>query len=319
MAIHSRSWQSEGYRFGFNTQEKTPEIAPDTYTAEFWQYDSRVARRWNVDPVDKPWESSYAAFANNPIWFVDWAGNDTTFFPNKQNRKEAEKDKALKTFDSPEMMSEVVDVYWHEGSDKYSEGWYFSNEYKEILTGSSENNKPMFPLMVRLATRDILLNDKAEITKKDLSTDELIALGVLAKKSLQKGRKNIKYSDYKTHQGDNPFSDVSSIDADTPGESTFALIAKYNNPFYILKTSLGQASIIKEKGDFFVIDEYDFNNAPKARKNKSTWEKFSSYISGVGEAGLNPYKQVRNLGTYYGSMPGDGMKIKIKISKLLLK
>ncbi|MCC5945217.1 MAG: hypothetical protein JJT94_09790 [Bernardetiaceae bacterium] len=88
MAIHSRSWQSEGYRFGFKTQEKTPEIAPDTYTAELWQYDSRVARRWNVDPVDKPWESSYAAFANNPIWFVDIDGQDTLVMHLERNWEE---------------------------------------------------------------------------------------------------------------------------------------------------------------------------------------------------------------------------------------
>ncbi|MCC5943869.1 MAG: hypothetical protein JJT94_02970, partial [Bernardetiaceae bacterium] len=75
MAIHSRSWQSEGYRFGFNTQEKTPEIAPDTYTAEFWQYDSRIARRWNTDPRTNPSISTYAAFANNPMIFTDHLGD----------------------------------------------------------------------------------------------------------------------------------------------------------------------------------------------------------------------------------------------------
>ena len=47
------------YRFGFNGQEKDDEIFGSTgtsYTAEFWQYDARIGRRWNVDPVDKPWE-----------------------------------------------------------------------------------------------------------------------------------------------------------------------------------------------------------------------------------------------------------------------
>ena len=49
----------------------------NSYTAEYWQYDSRLGRRWNVDPVVKPWESPYAAFANNPIRCTDRKGADT--------------------------------------------------------------------------------------------------------------------------------------------------------------------------------------------------------------------------------------------------
>ena len=67
------------YRFGFNGMEKDDEVFNSTgssYTAEFWQYDSRLGRRWNIDPVVKPWESSYATFANNPILYVDTKGDD---------------------------------------------------------------------------------------------------------------------------------------------------------------------------------------------------------------------------------------------------
>jgi len=65
-----------GYRFGFGGQEKDDEISGNgnTYTAEYWEYDARLGRRWNVDPVVKPWESSYAAFANNPIVYNDPTG-----------------------------------------------------------------------------------------------------------------------------------------------------------------------------------------------------------------------------------------------------
>jgi hypothetical protein len=66
------------YRFSINGQEKTPEIAPNTTTAEFWQYDARIGRRWNVDPISKVYESPYVTFADNPLWFQDPAGNDTT-------------------------------------------------------------------------------------------------------------------------------------------------------------------------------------------------------------------------------------------------
>ena len=69
-----------GYRFGFNGQEKDDEITGQVgsvYTAQYWEYDARIGRRWNVDPVYKPHESPYACFANNPIWFVDPLGLDT--------------------------------------------------------------------------------------------------------------------------------------------------------------------------------------------------------------------------------------------------
>jgi len=62
-----------GYRYGFGGQEKDDEISGNnnSYTAAFWEYDPRLGRRWNIDPVVKPWESSYATFSNNPIFYND--------------------------------------------------------------------------------------------------------------------------------------------------------------------------------------------------------------------------------------------------------
>ncbi len=70
----------DDYRFGFNTQEKVDEIAGigNHTTALFWEYDTRLGRRWNLDPVFKEYESPYSTFGNNPILFTDWKGNDTT-------------------------------------------------------------------------------------------------------------------------------------------------------------------------------------------------------------------------------------------------
>ncbi|MEA3495523.1 MAG: RHS repeat-associated core domain-containing protein, partial [Bacteroidota bacterium] len=84
-----RNFSAEEYRFGFQGQERDDEIKGEgnSYTAEFWQYDSRLGRRWNVDPVDKPWESPYACFANNPIWFVDPNGADTSFSDNNTRQQ----------------------------------------------------------------------------------------------------------------------------------------------------------------------------------------------------------------------------------------
>jgi len=72
--LPGRNYSSGSYRFGFNGQEKDDEVFGATgtsYTADFWQYDSRTGRRWNIDPVVKPHESSYLAFSGNPIYFAD--------------------------------------------------------------------------------------------------------------------------------------------------------------------------------------------------------------------------------------------------------
>ena len=68
------------YRYGFQGMEKVDEIngvSGSHYTAKFWEYDARLGRRWNVDPVVKYDQSGYSAFANNPIWFIDPSGADT--------------------------------------------------------------------------------------------------------------------------------------------------------------------------------------------------------------------------------------------------
>jgi RHS repeat-associated protein len=77
MVIKERSWSSSSYRFGFNGQEMDDEVAGDgnSYTAQFWQYDSRLGRRWNVDPVYSNAASNYQSFSNRPIVMVDPNGN----------------------------------------------------------------------------------------------------------------------------------------------------------------------------------------------------------------------------------------------------
>ncbi|MBX9853559.1 MAG: hypothetical protein K2X86_17585 [Cytophagaceae bacterium] len=61
------------YGYGFNGIEKTDEISGtgNHYSAQFWEMDPRLGRRWERDPVVKMHESPYAILGNNPIWFVD--------------------------------------------------------------------------------------------------------------------------------------------------------------------------------------------------------------------------------------------------------
>jgi hypothetical protein len=81
MAMTERGFvESAGkkYRFGFNTQERDEDINSEHYTAEFWEYDSRSGRRWNVDPKTGkyPALSGYSVLFNSPILRNDPFGDE---------------------------------------------------------------------------------------------------------------------------------------------------------------------------------------------------------------------------------------------------
>ena len=65
------------YRFGYNGQEKVNEMSGigNHNTAEFWEYDTRLVRRWNLDPKPNVSMSQYSTFGNNPILNLDLKGD----------------------------------------------------------------------------------------------------------------------------------------------------------------------------------------------------------------------------------------------------
>lgn len=81
------------YRYSFNGQQQDNEISGLTgthTTAMFWEYDARLGRRWNVDPLSKlaaGW-SPYRAFFCNPILYSDPFGLFETRKEARQYRKE---------------------------------------------------------------------------------------------------------------------------------------------------------------------------------------------------------------------------------------
>ncbi|MFN7912687.1 MAG: hypothetical protein ACK5QC_12750 [Bacteroidota bacterium] len=79
MEMPGRKWTASDYRYGMNTQEKTPEIFEGSYGAKYWEYDSRIGRRWNMDPKPTTGLSDYACFANNPILNVDILGDKVKY------------------------------------------------------------------------------------------------------------------------------------------------------------------------------------------------------------------------------------------------
>src|SRR6478735_4012863 len=68
---------NSSYRYGFNGQERTTEINSDgnLYNAQFWEYDSRIGRRWNLDPRPTVGFSPFSAFNNNPVFYCDPLGD----------------------------------------------------------------------------------------------------------------------------------------------------------------------------------------------------------------------------------------------------
>ena len=109
------------YSFAFNGQEKDDEVygsVGTSYTAQFWQYDSRLGRRWNIDPAfaDKPWMSSYHAFSNKPIMNIDPNGASDDWVQNEET-------------DEYEWMDNVT------SADNTPEGYrYVGHDDKDILT-----------------------------------------------------------------------------------------------------------------------------------------------------------------------------------------
>ena len=77
-----RQYNSSSYRYSVNGQEKTDEIsgAGNHTTALYWEYDTRLGRRWNRDPKGRPEESSYACFGDNPIMNNDVNGDFVSGF-----------------------------------------------------------------------------------------------------------------------------------------------------------------------------------------------------------------------------------------------
>ncbi len=80
MVMSGRSYSSPVYRYGYNGQEKDDEVSGEgnTNTAEYWEYNTRLGRRWNIDPLTSkyPGMSPYAFCYNSPINVVDLDGRE---------------------------------------------------------------------------------------------------------------------------------------------------------------------------------------------------------------------------------------------------
>ncbi|MBS1537050.1 MAG: hypothetical protein JST20_04815 [Bacteroidetes bacterium] len=84
MQMQEDSYSGNTYRYGYNGQEMDKDINSEgnITTAEFWEYDARLGRRWNQDPKPDASISNYATFNNSPIMYSDVLG-DSSVWDNK--------------------------------------------------------------------------------------------------------------------------------------------------------------------------------------------------------------------------------------------
>ncbi|MCC6818998.1 MAG: hypothetical protein IT245_08920 [Bacteroidia bacterium] len=135
--------RTESYRYGFNGQEKDDEVSGEgnSNTAEFWQYESRLGRRFNVDPVFKVFLGSYSCFRNNPIYLIDPNGDNESTHTDSAGKVVAvyndgdrgvykHSNESLKDFD-PEKMS-LTKV----GAEKMGETEYW-DEFIDPVSGKA--------------------------------------------------------------------------------------------------------------------------------------------------------------------------------------
>ena len=80
LPMRGRIYNPASYNYGYNGQMKMDEIVGNGNhtTAMYWEYDTRLGRRWNLDPKYNASESRYSVNGNNPIIYLDPNGDFKT-------------------------------------------------------------------------------------------------------------------------------------------------------------------------------------------------------------------------------------------------
>jgi RHS repeat-associated protein len=123
------------YPSGFNGQERDDEIAGvgNFNTALYWEYDTRLGRRWNVDPLGYFRESlsPYNFCSNNPINRTDPNGLlDDDIYVNNNTKQVS----VIKTNDNYDRL--IVDGTYKGNTEK----GIFKNNYKEYKANELKIN-----------------------------------------------------------------------------------------------------------------------------------------------------------------------------------
>jgi voltage-gated potassium channel Kch len=142
MPMPGRNLNIGNFRFGYNTQERIEEISPAHFTAENWEYDTRVARRWNLDPIKFASISSYSVNFNDPISYSDPYGDIGGRF-----RSEKEYKRVLGNSDFMNVSRTFTGGVWHVSwdikpgtRDKYDGAQAGHRAFGQKATGDIQND-----------------------------------------------------------------------------------------------------------------------------------------------------------------------------------
>jgi len=223
--------------------------------------------------------------------------------------QQAKKPTPLKRKDKPQPVAVERNIL-DKAKDFFISSASASTERPSLLTEKKpvpkKVDEPLLSANVRQFLYDIAGVENT-VTEKDLKSEERAALIEVVKAVKNKNTTKIDYEDYDTTGKANAYADIGGTYA--TNEDNIAFISKITNPAYSLKTLLGAANIVEdEDGNTLVIDRYNFNDA----------RDFDAldFAKGVAEAGKSGYKQLRNIGKFFGSKEGEGSPVVINLGKL---
>ena len=148
-------------------------------------------------------------------------------------------------------------------------------------------------------------NDSNPINNSWLSTDEYNTLVDIVTRAVHNNKRLLGYTSDKKYESYVPKDGmVGSGGATGISQSISSITSNIFDPRTRLQNLLGQARITEDENNYYVEDEYDFNNAGQAQN------PFQSIVKAP-----TPYNIVRSLGTARGAAPGGGRKVRITIPK----
>lgn len=188
-----------------------------------------------------------------------------------------------------------IDKLYGKLSNVFNKTYSTHKELNSMIVGTIRDYSPL-PVQYNALIADVL-QGKTTISEKSLSSSNMDQLKELVKTNVAKGKYTLEYDDYQTAEDKN--SDVGGSE-----KGIESLKKSFMNDAYILKTLLGQATIVKiDDNTYDVIDSFDFND-----KGKSF-----GIFDDLKKRGISPYSIARSVGRNLGSSNNQGQKVKIRI------
>jgi len=287
--------------------EKDDEINGATgtsYTAEFWQYDPRIGRRWNLDPVDQISISNYAAFGLNPIIYIDPRGNKKDWYISN----------AEGASDEPIWLPNNSNAETHFGEGGFINlGETLGNEAQVFNDGTAEVGRSH-------SVPSYLINAKGEYGQKDIEHSDQVA-------------ENPRIMEYHSTtidgQTGNPctssaqawcasFTNWNILQAGLAGNETThsALASSYNkwnmNVVQINRPAIGAIAVINNSHVTFVIG-VNGNNIHGYGGNQGNQVKVSTFVNPSSvkyymPVGVSPNYDVPTININFNSVTNESTR-----------